>query len=233
ARPLRDRDAAGERGHVTDELPGVDVEDRPGEHADRGEEEVDEADARQPEGVVQQVEGEHGREAEEEDDLPPLGADGAVDGREARVRRDAPFHGRAREVTPDEERGRRAEDGGDEDVDHAPHEPEDDAGGEREDHARDEGDGRQHVARDERDRTPRAESLHPGGEAEHVAAGPAPEDDQRRQRGASDDEARDRGRAAHRWRCGGASSPTGRRLSDVRPWYASIAERIWRYPGQP
>ena len=37
----------------------------------------------------------------------------------------------------------------------------------------------------------------------------------------------------HRWWRGGASPFTGRRLSEVRPWYASIAERIWRYPGQP
>ena len=32
---------------------------------------------------------------------------------------------------------------------------------------------------------------------------------------------------------GPGAHSTGRRLSDVRPWYASIAERTWSYPGQP
>src|SRR5437773_1849788 len=85
---VRHRPAAGEHTHVADELPGIDVQNRPREHPGGGEKKVAEADPRESEGVVEQVERKHGREAEEEDDLPPFSADGAVDGREARIGRD-------------------------------------------------------------------------------------------------------------------------------------------------
>src|SRR5262245_31815012 len=204
---------AGERRDVAGELAVVDVQQRARDHPDGGEEIVHEADPCQPEEVVEEREREDRREAKEEHDLPSLDGHRAVDGGEARIPGDQALDRPPRQVTRDEESRAGSEDRRDEDVDHALRQAEDRPGGERQDRAGDERHHRDRVAEDEDERSPHAEPVHPRGEAGDLAAGETPDDDERRDGGARERDARQRhARRSQR------SSSTGLRLSEVRPW---------------
>ena len=157
-------------GEAGDQGPQVDVHDCPRQHADqRADEVVAQRDPREAEGVVEEVEGEDGREPDEEHDPESLPADRAVDRREARARTDAGGDRVARERAPEEERGRGA------DVRRDPHDPSPhhhpvrEAGSERQNDARQEEHRREHVDDREDDDPLRARASHPRDEVEEPA----------------------------------------------------------------
>ena len=135
---------------------------RAGHHADpRGQHKVAERHAGEPEGIVEQVEREGGRQPGQEDDLPALARHRLVDGAEPRVGLDATGHPVAGQVAPHQERRGGAEGRGDRDEDEPPDHPEDGAGPEGEDPAGQEENRGQHVQRHEDRRTPGAETGNP------------------------------------------------------------------------
>ena len=162
-----------QRRDLPDDDAVVDVEEGAGEHPGGGDQVVGEANAGEAERVVQEGEGEDGREAKEEDHPAPLAADRLVDAREARIAAEAPLHRLPRQVAGDEEGGRRPEEGPEEGVEGSARQPEEGARGERQQRSRHEGDGAHEIDGDEREGSPEPQPLHPREEAREVLSGQA------------------------------------------------------------
>src|SRR4030095_2837231 len=94
--------AGGAAGGVARDAAEVYVEERARQHAEAREQRVAEAHAREPERVVQEREGDGGREPQQEGDLPTLAPDGPVDRGELGVAGDAALDGAARQVAGDQ-----------------------------------------------------------------------------------------------------------------------------------
>src|SRR5215210_5058351 len=170
--------AAGQRREAPERLAVVDVEQGARQHRHGSGEVLQERHLGQAQGVVEQVEWEDRGEPQQGHDLEALAADRPVDGGEPGVALDAPLDAAAGDVARHQEGQRGTEGRTDEGVDRALRQPEDDARGEREQRARDEGHGGDGVAEDEDDRSPDAEAVDPLRELKDVAAGLTAEEEQ-------------------------------------------------------